>query len=212
MTTVLRKTVHPLLVALLAAVAALLLAVVVVPLVLGWVPLTVLSGSMEPTVPTGSQVVVEPLEGEDDAAGLSTGDVVTFMPRPDDPSLVTHRIVGVAVDGEGRRSFTTRGDANAAPDADPVTATQLRGLVKYHVPWAGYAATLLDAEQKRGGVVLVAAALFGYALWQLVGAVRDRGRPTEEAADDIPVEVEEPMTPAEARTEALPVVPAAAGR
>jgi signal peptidase len=228
MTTVLRKTLHPLLVLALAVVAALLLAVVVVPLVLGWVPLTVLSGSMEPTVPTGSQVVVAPLEGEDDAAGLSTGDVVTFMPRPDDPTLVTHRIVGVAVDGEGRRSFTTQGDANAAPDAEPVTATQLRGLVKYHVPWAGYAATLLDPEQKRGGIVLVAAALFGYALWQLVGAVRDRARPTDESADadrdaerdrgadgvaeQVPAPAGEQTSPAEALTEALPLVPAAAGR
>jgi signal peptidase len=218
MTTVLRRTLHPLLVLALAAVGALLLAVVVVPLALGWVPLTVLSGSMEPTVPTGSQVVVAPLEGEADAAGLSTGDVVTFMPRPDDPTLVTHRIVGVAVDGEGRRSFTTRGDANAAPDADPVTATQLRGLVKYHVPWAGYAATLLDAEQKRGGVVLVAAALFGYALWQLVGAVRDRGRRTDEAmsevtdgiTDGITDEDAEPLSPGEARTETLPVMASAA--
>jgi signal peptidase len=234
MTTVLRKTLHPLLVLALAAVAALLLAVVVLPLALGWVPLTVLSGSMEPTVPTGSQVVVAPLEGEDDAAGLSTGDVVTFMPRPDDPTLVTHRIVGVAVDGEGRRSFTTQGDANAAPDAEPVTATQLRGLVKYHVPWAGYAATLLDAEQKRGGIVLVAAALFGYALWQLVGAVRDRARPTDKITDEITGEITdadrdaerdhgadsvaeqlpagEQASPAEAPTEALPLVPAAAGR
>ncbi|MFF0989270.1 signal peptidase I [Kocuria nitroreducens] len=220
MSTALRKTVHPLLVIALTAVAALLLAVVVVPLALGWVPLTVLSGSMGPTVPTGSQVVVAPLEGEDDAAGLSTGDVVTFMPRPDDPTLVTHRIVGVAVDGEGRRSFTTQGDANAAPDADPVTATQLRGLVKYHVPWAGYAATLLDAEQKRGGVLLVAAALFGYALWQLAGAVRDRGRRPDEVAhevtarvaDQAPAEAAEPVSPAEARTETLPVVPAAPGR
>jgi signal peptidase I len=214
MTTVLRKTAHPLLVALLTAVGALLLAVVVVPLALGWVPLTVLSGSMEPTVPTGSQVVVAPLEGEEDAAGLSTGDVVTFMPRPDDPTLVTHRIVGVAVDGEGRRSFTTRGDANAAPDADPVTATQLRGLVKYHVPWAGYAATLLDAEQKRDGVVLVAAALFGYALWQLVGAVRDRGLRTEEGAQEgaaeAGAEAAEQVSPGEARTGTPPVVPAAA--
>lgn len=215
MTTALRRTLHPLLVLLLSAVAALLLAVVVVPIVLGWVPLTVLSGSMEPTVPTGSQVVVAPLDGEDDAAGLSTGDVVTFMPSPDDPTLVTHRIVGVAVDGEGRRSFTTRGDANAAPDTDPVTATQLRGLVKYHVPWAGYAATLLDAEQKRGGIVLVAAALFGYALWQLVGAVRDRGRRTlegegaEEVTERAADRAEDPASPAEALTEALPLVPAA---
>ncbi|MFC4904750.1 signal peptidase I [Kocuria oceani] len=200
MTAMVRKALHPLLVVLLAAVSALLLAVVVVPLALGWVPLTVLSGSMEPTVPTGSQVVVEPLEGEGGAARLSTGDVVTFMPRPDDDTLVTHRIVAVAVDGEGRRSFTTQGDANAAPDAEPVTATQLRGVVKYHVPWAGHAATLLDAEQKRGGVVLVAAALFGYALWQLVGAARDRGaRPAGAAA---------PAPPQDARTEELSVVTA----
>lgn len=175
MRPVARGAVRAVLATLLAALTALLLAVVVVPLVLGWVPLTVLSGSMEPTVPTGSQVVVEPLEGEDDAAGLSTGDVVTFMPHPDDPTLVTHRIVGVAVDGGGHRSFTTRGDSNAVPDADPVTATQLRAVMKYHVPWAGYAATLLDPEQKRGGIVLVAATLFGYALWQLVGGARDRG-------------------------------------
>ncbi|MFI7580430.1 signal peptidase I [Kocuria sp. M4R5S9] len=195
-----RRAVHAVLAALLAAVAALLLAVVVVPLVLGWVPLTVLSGSMEPTVPTGSQVVVQPLEGEADAAGLSTGDVVTFMPHPDDPTLVTHRIVGVAVDGEGRRSFTTRGDANAAPDADPVTATQLRGVVQYHVPWAGHAATLLDAEQKRGGIVLASAALFGYALWQLVGVARDRGRRADGAVGTV--------SPADAPTEPLPVVPA----
>ncbi|MFI7583755.1 signal peptidase I [Kocuria sp. M1N1S27] len=195
-----RRAVHAVLAALLAAVAALLLAVVVVPLVLGWVPLTVLSGSMEPTVPTGSQVVVQPLEGEADAAGLSTGDVVTFMPHPDDPTLVTHRIVGVAVDGEGRRSFTTRGDANAAPDADPVTATQLRGVVQYHVPWAGHAGTLLDAEQKRGGIVLASAALFGYALWQLVGVARDRGRRADGAVETV--------SPADAPTEPLPVVPA----
>src|SRR5690606_33865522 len=141
--------------------------------------------------------------------GLSTGDVVTFMPRPDDPTLVTHRIVGVAVAREGRRSFTTQGEANAAPDADPVTATQLRGLLRYHVPLAGHAATLLDAEQKRGGMVLVAAALFGYALWQLVGAARDRGRhPDEGDAAGVGREpaagrAEDPAPAAEVPTEAL---------
>jgi signal peptidase I len=178
MTPLIRRAGHGLLVALLAAASALLLAVVIVPLVLGWVPLTVLSGSMEPAVPTGSQVVVEPLEGEQDVARLGVGDVVTFMPRPGDATLVTHRIVQVAHDGEGRRSFTTRGDANAAPDQEVLTATQLRGVVRYHVPWAGYAANVLDPGQKRGGIVLAAAALIGYALWQVLGVLRDRRRRT----------------------------------
>ncbi|MCM3688081.1 signal peptidase I [Kocuria rosea] len=183
MTTLIRRTARLLLVALLTAVSALLAAIVVVPLLAGWVPLTVLSGSMEPTVPTGSQVVVEPLDGEDDAARLGVGDVVTFMPRPDDATLVTHRIVQVAYDGEGKPAFTTQGDANADPDEGEVTAVQLRGLVKYHVPYAGWAATLLDQEQKRGGIVLAAAALSGYALWQAVGALRDgRARRTSRPA------------------------------
>ena len=42
-------------------VGAVLLAVVVVPRVAGWVPLTVLSGSMAPAIPTGSQVIVRPV-------------------------------------------------------------------------------------------------------------------------------------------------------
>ncbi|GGG65425.1 hypothetical protein GCM10011374_31580 [Kocuria dechangensis] len=198
-----RRAGHGLLVALLAVVSAVLLAVVIVPLVLGWVPLTVLSGSMEPAVPTGSQVVVEPLEGEEDAARLGVGDVVTFMPRPDDATLVTHRIVQVAHDGEGRLSFTTRGDANAAPDEEVLTATQLRGVVRYHVPWAGYAANLLDAGQKRGGIVLAAGALTGYALWQVLGGLRDRRRGTGAEAGPVPGPRSEP--PGGARTGPLPV-------
>lgn len=169
---------------LLAAVTGLLLALVVVPLAMGWVPLTVLSGSMEPTIPTGSQVVVQPVETPEEAAQLTTGDVITFMPRPDDPTLVTHRVVGVALRADGAPGFTTQGDNNSAPDEESVTAVQLRGVVKYHVPYAGYLATLLDPGQKRGGIVLAAAALVGYALWQVVGVLRHRGRPTDEVADD----------------------------
>lgn len=204
MTAAVRRAGHGLLVALLAVVSAVLLAVVIVPLVLGWVPLTVLSGSMEPAVPTGSQVVVEPLEGEEDAARLGVGDVVTFMPRPDDATLVTHRIVQVAHDGEGRLSFTTRGDANAAPDEEVLTATQLRGVVRYHVPWAGYAANLLDAGQKRAGIVLAAGALIGYALWQVLGGLRDRRRGTGAETGPAPGPLSEP--PGGARTEPLPEV------
>lgn len=174
MSAAVRRAGHVMLLALLAAVSALLLAVVLVPLVLGWIPLTVVSGSMEPTVPVGSQVVVEPLEGPEDAGRLAIGDVVTFMPRPDDATLVTHRIVGTASDSTGELSFTTQGDANGSPDEGEITHVQLRGLVKYHVPYAGYAAALLDPAQKRTGVVLAAAALLGYMLWQVVGVARDR--------------------------------------
>ncbi|MGO1174105.1 MAG: signal peptidase I [Actinomycetaceae bacterium] len=159
----------------LIAILALLGALVVVPRVMGWAPLTILSGSMEPTIPTGSQVVVDPVTGEDEARELQVGDVITVMPYPEDPTLVTHRIVERRDSADGV-SFVTQGDANGAVDEWDVTATQIRGEVRYHVPYAGYAATALDGEQKAIGVVVAAAALLVYAAVQIVGAVRGPNR------------------------------------
>ncbi|PFG39092.1 signal peptidase [Georgenia soli] len=184
MATTLRRALNPLLWLILGLLAAVALAIIVVPRVLGWVPLTVLTGSMEPTIPTGSQVIVEPLEGDADAEQLQIGDVVTFMPYPDDQTLVTHRIVSRSVSTDGSVSFTTQGDANNAADPWEITATQLRGEVRYHVPYAGYVANALDGNQKSAGIVVVAAILFGYAALQLVSAVRDARRPKQDVGAD----------------------------
>src|SRR5690606_9993103 len=123
---------------------ALLAALVLVPRVLGWAPLTVLTGSMEPTIPTGSQVVVAPV---DDVAALEVGDVITVMPFPDDPTLVTHRVVARTDTADGP-SFVTQGDANDVADAWEVTETQIRGEVRYWLPVAGYVATALSGHTK----------------------------------------------------------------
>ena len=158
---------------LLFLLAGVLLAVMVlIPRLNGWVPLAVLSGSMEPTIPTGSMVVIERVQGEADLAGIRTGDVITFLPRPDDPTLVTHRVMSQAVRADGSTIFVTRGDANSADDPDPVGATQIRGVLRYHVPMAGRLSLLLDVEQKRTGVIVVAGGLFLYAGWQVIQAVR----------------------------------------
>ncbi|WP_127131095.1 signal peptidase I [Georgenia sp. SYP-B2076] len=159
---------------LLAGIIALAAVMVLIPRLMGWVPLTILTGSMEPTIPTGSQVVVETIEGDDDAALLAIGDVITFMPRPDDPTLVTHRIVGRTQSSDGAVSFTTQGDANNAADPWTLTATQIRGVVEYHVPYAGYLANALSGHQKSTGVTVAAVALFAYGAVQLVGALRAR--------------------------------------
>lgn len=167
-----RRLGRAVLVLLLALVAALALAMVIVPRVMGWVPLTILSGSMEPTIPTGSQVVVAPVEGADGAAGVQVGDVITVMPYPDDDTLVTHRVVARTEAADGAVALTTQGDANASADPWTVTGTRLRGVVRYHVPYAGYLATALDGHQKQMGTVVVAVALLGYAAVQVLAAVR----------------------------------------
>lgn len=155
-------------------VGGLLTIMVLVPRLMGWVPLAVLSGSMEPTIPVGSMVVVERLQGEDDLADVAVGDVVTFMPRPQDPTLVTHRVVSIGGKADGSTVLVTKGDANGANDPDPVAAEQVRGLVQYHVPYAGYLSNVLNVEQKQQGVVAVAGLLFAYAAVQVVRAFRGR--------------------------------------
>jgi signal peptidase I len=188
----------------LAVVASVLVATVLVPRVAGWVPLTVMSGSMAPGIPAGSQVVVDPVRAED-VTELATGDVITFMPYPDDPTLLTHRIVGIGVNGDGERSFVTQGDANDVEDPDPVTVPQVRGVLKYHVPFVGHVATALSLEQKDVGRNIAAGALALFAAWQLVSARRSR-KPaaTDEnarpQATDQPA-AEEPPVPAGVRAD-----------
>ncbi|GAA4415209.1 hypothetical protein GCM10023169_01310 [Georgenia halophila] len=168
---------------------ALALALVVVPRVTGWVPLTILSGSMEPTIPVGSQVIVEPVEDNSDVARLQIGDVITFMPKPDDATLVTHRVVTRSVGSDGVVTLTTQGDANDNPDEVDLTTQQVRGVMRYHVPLAGYVAQALDGQQKSIATVALAGGLVLYAGMELLLAGRDRrrardaDRPTGEQAD-----------------------------
>jgi signal peptidase I len=106
-------------------VAGLLLAAVV-PLALGWTPSVVVSGSMAPGIHRGDVVVVQWTDG----IGLHPGQIVTF----DGPQgRTTHRIVSVLPDGR----YLTKGDGNAGPDSTPVTPSEVVGVVRLVVPYAG---------------------------------------------------------------------------
>jgi signal peptidase len=116
----------------LALVVVLALAVAIVPAVGGATPLTVLSGSMEPSLPVGSTVVVRPRP----PAEIAVGDVITFTDRAtgsDETRVVTHRVIGI----EPGPAFVTMGDANNAPDPGLVRATDVRGVQWYAVPYVG---------------------------------------------------------------------------
>jgi len=145
---------------LLLGLLALALAVAVVPRLLGGAALTVLSGSMEPTYSPGDVVVAVPQDSYD------VGDVVTFQPVSGDPTLVTHRVVGVRLGSETR--YVTRGDANGADDA-PIVADQVMGRVVYHVPYVGHLA--VAAGPYRGLVVTGAGCLLiGYGAYRAFSA------------------------------------------
>jgi signal peptidase I len=160
---------------LLATVIAGALALIVVPKATDARPLTVLSGSMEPTYDIGDVVVVRPV----DVDALGVGDVITFQPLPDDPQLTTHRIVGEVFDSEGR-AFQTQGDANNAADLSPVTAEQVRGEVWYSVPLVGHVSVWLATGWLRTAVDVLAVLLLLYGGYVISSGLVERRRRDEE--------------------------------
>lgn len=126
-------------------IAAVVLAVAVIPRVLGAVPLTVLTGSMTPTYRPGDIVIVQPVPAE----SLAIGDVVTFQPISDDPRLTTHRIVDIVSQNGTVISVITRGDANNVDDA-PIIPEQIQGKVIYSVPLVGHLTTTRNAIMAGG--------------------------------------------------------------
>lgn len=154
-----------------AAGAALLLGVLV-PRVAGATPYTVTTSSMEPALGVGTLVVVRPVA----AASVTTGDIVTYQLRSGEPTVVTHRVVGVGTTVGGDRTFVTRGDANEVADPRPVRAVQVRGTVWYAVPWLGHLSGLLPGQQRQVLGTVLAAGLLGYAGLLVVTELRARRR------------------------------------
>lgn len=136
---------------LLIATLIVLLAVVVVPRVSGATPYTVLTGSMQPTYPPGTLIVVKKVPTDE----LAVGTVVTYQLETGKASVVTHRIVAVNRNTRGETLFTTKGDANGAPDIKQVQPAQIRGKLWYSVPYLGRASSMISGTQHM--ILLVAA-------------------------------------------------------
>lgn len=119
-----------------------------VPKLLGYVPYTVISGSMEPAIATGSLVYVKATVPE----AVLAEDVIAYYGGRDQDSVITHRVV------ENRtveREFLTKGDANTANDMTSVSYHNLLGKVEISVPQLGYAAQLLAGRSGKLAVISV---------------------------------------------------------
>lgn len=161
------------------AFVAVLAVAVVVPRLAGATPYTVLTGSMQPTYPPGTLVVMKPVPVEE----IGTGDVVTYQRQSGKSTVVTHRVVAVGTRTDGEQFFTTQGDANNTADAEPVRPVQVKGRLWYAVPYLGYVNSALTGRQRQTAVLGVSTLLVGYAAFMFVGALRDRRRRPLEAPD-----------------------------
>jgi signal peptidase I len=158
-------------------VPAVVMVAVLVPRLAGATPYVVLTGSMQPQMPPGTLVVVKPVAAEE----ISTGAVLTYQIKSGEPTVVTHRVTSVGVDGKGELRFRTKGDANQEPDELLVMPAQIKGERWYYVPYLGYVTSLITGEQRRIGLVAAVLGLLGYAGAMFIGAARDRRR--KEAPD-----------------------------
>ena len=90
------------------------------PMLAGYRPVVVLSGSMEPTYPTGALIYVKDVKPQD----VKVGDPITFVLN-EELTVATHRVIEVnTADGW----FRTQGDANDSPDGSPVLFENLIGV------------------------------------------------------------------------------------
>ena len=92
-------------------------------------PTAIATGSMEPEISVGDMVVVADWQRD-----LAEGDVIAYA---HDGKTIVHRITEVVQQPEGT-AYITQGDANNAPDVDPVQPSQIEGKVVARIPALGW--------------------------------------------------------------------------
>lgn len=137
------------------------------PQIFGYQLKTVLSGSMEPGIKTGSIIAVKP---GGDMTRFNEGDVITFMEK--DNLIVTHRITEVINNGE-KVMYKTKGDNNESGDMNPVLSENVLAVyTDFTIPYLGY---FVDFAKSKAGsallMILPGILLFGYSIFTIFQTV-----------------------------------------
>lgn len=92
---------------------------------------TVISGSMEPAIPTGSLAIVD---RNADISDIEIGDVIVFSYNE---KLIIHRVIDEA-EIDGKKYLKTKGDANRSDDGFITSENNFHGKAIYSIPKLGY--------------------------------------------------------------------------
>ena len=141
-----RKNVHPALRIfgisrdIICILAALIILATVCCFAFGYKPAVVLSGSMEPTIETGSIALIDTKDKTD----IKKGDIIAFTV---DNTFITHRVT--RIDDEG---IHTKDDGNETADLWVIKEKNITGKTVFWIPKAGYIASWLTSKQ---GMIIV---------------------------------------------------------
>ena len=111
--------------------------------ILGFKPYVVLSGSMEPTIKTGSLCIINQNVKYND---IKEKDIIAF--RFNDGTLVTHRVYKKTNTG-----LTTKGDNNKNTDKNIITKNNYVGKNIFWIPKIGYIVSLIQTT--KGKIIFI---------------------------------------------------------
>lgn len=138
------------------------------PQIFGYQLKSVLSGSMEPGIQTGSIIAVKLAE---DKTNFKVDDVITFM---EEDILITHRITEVTKSADSVL-YRTKGDNNKAEDMNPVLSDNVVAeYTGFTVPYVGY---FVNFSQSKNGALLLLIPGFllliysAYTIWKVLSQI-----------------------------------------
>lgn len=123
----------------------------------GFKVFTVVSGSMEPQIHTGSIVFIQ------NEAAYKIGDIITFVPQTSKRGdTVTHRIYAIK-NKNGETLFETKGDANKVPDTELVPSSSVLGKEIFAIPFLGFPIAYAKTQQGLIFLIVLPAAMIIYS-------------------------------------------------
>lgn len=151
------------------------------PQIFGYQIKTVLSGSMEPGIQTGSIIAVKLAE---DKNSFKEGDVITFQ---EEEILITHRITEVVESGDSVL-YRTKGDNNNAEDMNPVLSDNVVAeYAGFTVPYVGY---FINFSQSKNGALLLLIPGFllliysAFTIWKVLSVIELRPKKQVDVAGE----------------------------
>jgi signal peptidase I len=119
-----------------------------IPQIGGYQVVSVLTGSMNPTIQSGSLILVKKVNAPQT---IQVNDIITFQSSMNPDQLITHRIVEIEK-ANGELYLSTKGDSNRTADARSISVNEVFGKYQnFHIPYVGY---ILQFTQTKTGFIL----------------------------------------------------------
>lgn len=145
--------------------------------ILGYRPVYIVSGSMEPTLKTKGVIITKEVSGVND---ISSGDIVTykFVSPESEVVRITHRVVSISEDG----IIKTKGDNNKVIDAYDL---RIENIEAKEVLTINQTAILINFLSTSFGKILTACGILSFIILSLLvkqvrGYISERKSPEEE--------------------------------